>query len=451
MTTGRNLQGPFADPIRKHLETARRQISQGQLKQAALTLNQAQRILPGDARLFMLAALMAEKSGNKAGAFDAMRRCVNVAPNWGPGLLEMALLQARHNQFADAVQTAEKVAALEPNNLQVLAGVIDIAHRAGAMEMAVTHLRRGLALVPNDMELRRLLARDLSALGQHEEALALWNGLVAENPGNRYALEGRLDALMTAGLTTSAQAQADADALVALQPDNPTYAYWQQLTQGQTPAQQPVELSRELFDGMADTYDMHMVGQLGYRLPKLVAEKIIQRHPDKQINVLDLGCGTGLLGVYLGRLNGYLIGVDVATKMVEQAARHQVYDRFHTVNLHDALQATPDSLYHVLTALDVFIHAGDLTNALPNAQRILLPGGVLYFSCEIAPEDGPDLVLQASGRYAHKRSHVEALCAQAGFEIEVEELVLRREAGEPVQGLLITAHKPAAADSHPAA
>ena len=32
MTTGRPLQGPFADPIRKHLETARRQISQGQLK-----------------------------------------------------------------------------------------------------------------------------------------------------------------------------------------------------------------------------------------------------------------------------------------------------------------------------------------------------------------------------------------------------------------------------------
>lgn len=445
MTTGRTSQGLFADPIRKHIETARSQISQGQLKQAAQTLNQAQQILPGDARLFMLAALMAEKSGNKAGAFDAMRRCVNVAPNWGPGLLEMALLHARHNQFEPAIEAAEKVAALEPNNLQVLAGVIDIAHRAGATEMAIKHLRRGLTLVPNDMELRRMLAQDLSLLGQHEEALTLWNGLVADNPGNQYALEGRLQALQSAGLTTSQQAQADADALLALQPDNAVYTYWQQLTQGQTPTQQPVEISRQLFDGMAQDYDLHMVGQLGYQLPKLVAEKIVQRHPDKQINVLDLGCGTGLLGVYLGRLNGFLIGVDVATKMVEQAARHQVYDRFHTVNLHDALQATPDGLYHVLTALDVFIYAGDLTQALPNAQRILLPGGVLYFSCEIAPEDGPDMVLQANGRYAHKRSHIEALCAQAGLNAEVQELVLRREAGEPVPGLLVTAQKPAAA------
>ncbi len=243
MTTGRTSQGLFADPIRKHIETARSQISQGQLKQAAQTLNQAQRILPGDARLFMLAALMAEKSGNKAGAFDAMRRCVNVAPNWGPGLLEMALLHARHNQFEPAIEAAEKVAALEPNNLQVLAGVIDIAHRAGAAEMAIKHLRRGLTLVPNDMELRRMLAQDLSLLGQHEEALTLWNGLVADNPGNQYALEGRLQALQSAGLTTSQQAQADADALLALQPDNAVYAYWQQLTQGQTPTQQPVEIT----------------------------------------------------------------------------------------------------------------------------------------------------------------------------------------------------------------
>ena len=216
MTTGRTSQGLFADPIRKHIETARSQISQGQLKQAAQTLNQAQRILPGDARLFMLAALMAEKSGNKAGAFDAMRRCVNVAPNWGPGLLEMALLHARHNQFEPAIEAAEKVAALEPNNLQVLAGVIDIAHRAGATEMAIKHLRRGLTLVSNDMELRRMLAQDLSLLGQHEEALTLWNGLVADNPGNQYALEGRFQALQSAGLTTSQQAQADADALLAL-------------------------------------------------------------------------------------------------------------------------------------------------------------------------------------------------------------------------------------------
>lgn len=68
-------------------------------------------------------------------------------------LLELALLLARQNPFHEAIQNAEKVVALEPNNLQVLAGVVDIAHRAGHLEMAIQQLRRGLQLVP-DLELR---------------------------------------------------------------------------------------------------------------------------------------------------------------------------------------------------------------------------------------------------------------------------------------------------------
>lgn len=51
---------PQADPIRKYLETARAQIGKGELREAAQTLNKAQRIIPDDARIFMLAGLMAE-------------------------------------------------------------------------------------------------------------------------------------------------------------------------------------------------------------------------------------------------------------------------------------------------------------------------------------------------------------------------------------------------------
>ena len=162
------------------------------------------------------------------------------------------------------------------------------------------------------------------------------------------------------------------------------------------------------------------------------------------MSLLDLGCGTGLLGVCLGRLDGFLIGVDISTKMIEQAARHEVYDRFHTVNMLDALRETPASVYEVIAALDVFIYTGDLKGTVPNAHRILMPSGDLYFSCELAPEDGPDYVLQPSGRYAHKRSYVLAMCKEAGFEdVRVEDLVIRQEAGEPVNGILVTAHKSA--------
>lgn len=430
------------DPNRQHLETARTQIAQGDLKAAALTLNKAQQKEPNDPRVFMLAGLMAEKAGNSAGAFEALRRSVALAPDWGPGLLELALLLARQNQFKEAIETAEKVAALEPGNLQVLAGVIDIAHRASHLEMAVRHLRRGLVLVPGDVPLRRLLARDLGNLDQHAEALELWSALIDENPQDSQARMGRVHVLVAQGQPT--RALPDTMALLELAPGDSVYAYYNALAHGATPAHQPPELNRGLFDDMAELYDQHMVRTLKYQLPQQVAEQLIARYPDKKINVLDLGCGTGLLGVCLGRLDGALVGVDISKGMIEQAARHNVYHRFHHANLLDALEDTPAALYQVLTALDVFIYAGDMAQAIPNALRILTPGGQFIFSCETAPEDGPALVLQPSGRYAHQRSHVQALCEAAGFApVEIADTVLRQENGAPVHGFVVTAHKPA--------
>ena len=436
------MSATATDPNLQYLTKAREQIAQGDLKNAAQTLNKANAQWPQDARVFMLGGLLAEKAGNVKGAFEALRKSVSLAPDWGPGLLELALLLARQNQFKEAVETAEKVALIEPQNLQVLAGVVDIAHRAGHYEMAIRHLRRGLELVPGDVMLRRLLAADLSSLGQHEESLALWGALVAENPQDSKTLIGRVQACVAAG--KPADAEQDTAVLLSLAPDDAVYQYYAQLASGETPRQQPAELTRPMFDNMAEFYDLHMVRGLKYQLPKQVGDQILARHPEKKINVLDLGCGTGLLGVCLGRLDGALVGVDPSMKMIDQAARHNVYDRFHTVNLHDALRETPDGLYQVIAALDVFIYAGDVTEAIPNALRVLVPGGMMVFSFETAPEQGADLVLQPSGRYAHKRSHIEALCKAAGFaSVEVRDTELREENHQPVNGFVVTACKAA--------
>jgi predicted TPR repeat methyltransferase len=131
--------------------------------------------------------------------------------------------------------------------------------------------------------------------------------------------------------------------------------------------------------------------------------------------------------------------------MIDQAARHNVYDRFHNVDLLDALEATPASLYDVITALDVFVYVGDLAQAIPNAFKVLKPGGQLIFSCERSADDEADLVLRPTLRYAHKASHIEAQCRAAGFDpVAIENTNLRLENNAPVDGYLVIAQKPAA-------
>lgn len=72
--------------------------------------------MPNDARVFMLAGLMAERAGNIPKAEEAFGQCLELAPVWGPGLLESALFRARHGQFETAIELAEKVARIEPRN-----------------------------------------------------------------------------------------------------------------------------------------------------------------------------------------------------------------------------------------------------------------------------------------------------------------------------------------------
>ena len=103
------------------------------------------------------------------------------------------------------------------------------------------------------------------------------------------------------------------------------------------------------------------------RQPKEVAEMIHLWHPDHRGDVLDLGCGTGSLGMCLGPIEGVLVGVDLSQAMIDRAIPHGVYNRFHRVNVLDALQATPGDLYHVITAIDTLNYVGDLQTVIPNA------------------------------------------------------------------------------------
>jgi predicted TPR repeat methyltransferase len=433
----------FPDALARRLNDIQQLITAGQLKDAALKLNAEQKINPGEPRIFIIGMLLAEAAGNPAGALEAVRRAVKVAPEWPVAVIELGLALARQNQFPEAMKTAERAVQLDGNNLWVLSHVIDIAHRARHFETAIVWLERAAALNPGNIEIQQLLARDWTVTGQHDKAQAAYDQLVQALPDAREVRLGR--ALNALGAGNLAQALQDCEALLARNPDDEEVQFYCEVARGNTPPRQPAGIVRSTFDGFADQFDQHLVTELKYKLPREVAGIITERYPDRKLNVLDLGCGTGLLGACLGRIDGALVGVELSRPMIDQAFKHGVYDRFHNVDLLDALDATPESLYDVIAALDVFIYVGDLSNAIPNAYRILRPGGYFIFSCEQAHEDEANLVLRRTKRYAHKASQVEAMCRAAGFEpVTLELKPLRYEKNEPVAGFLVIARKPPA-------
>lgn len=420
----------------------------GQLPQAAQALNQAQLQQPGDARIYLLGMRLAEKAGNAAGARQSAERAVKAAPDWIVALMEAAVLLMRQGHHADALPLARRAMAIAPDDLNVVRRAVAVALKAGNAEAATAWLRRLVKLVklvPHERDFRDLFAKQLLANRDAAEAKAVYDALVDEQPWDAMARAGRVQAALALGDRTTAES--DAQMLLTQDPANPEYRYWLALARGETPDTQPDALVKERFDSFAESFDVTLWRQLEYRVPQLVADFLLKEHPDRRFNVLDLGCGTGLVGVCLGRLNGYIIGVDLSEEMIRKAAQHGVYERFHTVNVLDALRETPGDHYEAITCCDVLVYVGDLSDVIPNALRILKPGGHFLFSCETAQEDEADLVLRATGRYAHKASAVQRWCDEAGFEhTQIDHLPkLRMEDGAPLPGFLVTARKAGAA------
>ena len=56
---------------------------------------------------------------------------------------------------------------------------------------------------------------------------------------------------------------------------------------------------RKFYDDWAESYDSGFAASKGYDYPSLIAEYFVGRASPDQSPVLDIGCGTGLVGVSL--------------------------------------------------------------------------------------------------------------------------------------------------------
>ncbi|MFD2377343.1 methyltransferase domain-containing protein [Ottowia pentelensis] len=332
--------------------------------------------------------------------------------------------------------------AAAPYDTQVRAGAINVARDSGTVEQTLAWAEDGVHRFPDDVGIRLFLARYLVAQDKKADAVPHYAYIHERVPHHVESLRGLLNCALAAGQLDEARQWASR--WLALGPDDAEAQYWHAIAWGETPQTQPPQMVIGIFDDYAQRFDLHLLRTLQYRVPERVTQILLAKHPDRKFNLLDLGCGTGLVGLCLGRIQGHIVGVDLSEKMIEQAARHGIYLRFHRINVLDALRETPADHYEAITCTDVLVYVGDLASVIPNALRILKAGGHFIFSCELATEDEADLVMRPSNRYAHKASAVERQCREAGFdEVVIEDLpALRLEGGQPLPGFLVTARKP---------
>jgi len=188
---------------------------------------------------------------------------------------------------------------------------------------------------------------------------------------------------------------------------------------------------RHLFDQFASDYDTRMLCELGYRAPSILRELMALVAAERDgLDILDLGCGTGLSGLAFKPLARTLDGIDLSPAMIAKARTRGVYGM---LSVGDIETVAGNGTYDLLVAADTLVYLGDLEKVFAAAARLLRPEGLFLFTVESM--DGEGYELGPKRRWRHSEAYLRAQAVQAGFEVAgLLACIPRHEAGMAVEG-----------------
>lgn len=337
-------------------------------------------------------------------------------------LYRQALEAYERDQFDRAAEAFERFLALHPDHVQARYKLANVRKEQGRWQSAVSHYEAVLKLQPSHAEALNNLGAVYQTLGRWSEAESCYRKslqLKAEL-AQPYMNLGRL--LQSQGRASEAQSLYQAALDRGL--DRGLFGHLLTASSGGAATKAPENYVRETFDAFAGQFDRHLVEELAYQVPQQLAAMAKAHAGSRSLDVLDLGCGTGLLGEALVPLCRYLVGVDLSARMLQAARRRGRYHELHEQELEQWLDAAPQRRFDMVLAADVFIYIGALEKVFTGVARVLRPAGALAFSVESC--EGSDWQLLPSGRYAQSNSYLVRLAAQHGFRMESRQAVTIR-------------------------
>ncbi len=133
---------------------------------------------------------------------------------------------------------------------------------------------------------------------------------------------------------------------------------------------------RKYYDQWTPTYEEDVLSW-GYGAPEAAVEFISDR-VDKEAQILDAGCGTGLVGRALAAA-GYhdVVGVDLSSDSLDLAAQTKCYRAVTEVDFTDLPTNLLDDTFSALLSVGVLSYLANLEEVLREFCRVVEPSGLI--------------------------------------------------------------------------
>ena len=398
---------------------------------------------PADLYRHLALALLA--AGRADDAIAAFLASLEKNPHDPAAWHHLALAHGRKGDAKEVRKCLNKALEIDPENARAWYALATLDADENP-DVAIPLFKKAIKYDPTYTAAHHALGRTLEKSGRHAEATgAFAAALRATRVHARKAAAGSRPA------RAKDAAYHDPDPLATLErrlTDPKTLDLHHALAANAevfSPTKVPDYAIANLFDRYADTFDSHLRGKLQYAAPEMIAQAVAELtagEPDeRRYDVLDLGCGTGLIGPLLRPLARTLDGVDLSPAILEKARDKRVYDALDVADMVALLNDRPHS-YDALTAADSVIYTGDLSPLFEAASKSLRPGGLFAFTVEAGAGDRYHLH-QKTLRYTHSEPYVKHIAAIHGYTVErFTPVIPRYEADHPVHGYLIVLRTP---------
>ena len=121
-----------------------------------------------------------------------------------------------------------------------------------------------------------------------------------------------------------------------------------------------------------------------------IREKIInhfniatdEKKPFKNIKLIDIGCGGGLLSEPMAKLGANVTGLDIVEKNIKTASAHAINQGLKINYVHSTIEnfCEKDEKFDVILNMEVIEHVSDVSLFINSCNKILSPNGIMIFA-----------------------------------------------------------------------
>ena len=440
-------QSKINEPPNDQLQDLVRLYTRGQYQEA---LNEGSQLLeqfPKSIRLYNIVGAANNGLGRQKEAIEAYKKAISFNPDYAEAHHNLGNALKDSGRLMEAIEAYDKAIKINQNLADAHNNKGCILKDLGNLDKAIESFKKAILAKPDFAEALYNIGNSFKTQGNLDEAIKYYNAALSmksdyaevhNNIGTIYQAQGKLDvALKSYSAAIAAnpnyieaynnlgtvyhlqdkleQAKETYRKALLINPDYGNAKHMLSSLIGDTTIAPPREYIENLFDFYAKRFESSLVSELEYKIPKLIRDILID--PDQSVSlgsVLDLGCGTGLLGAEIGEYCSKLEGIDLSINMLEIASQKNIYDKLCQFDITEYLSSMLLEFDYYI-ALDVFIYIGDISEIFRLIKSRTNNSGRFVFSTEHTELDGYHIL--KSGRYSHSKSYIERLCKEYHYNI----------------------------------